>query len=472
MQGSMGICGIGGILFSSEEKNAGQLDSVLNALQGRGSSESDRWDSGIASLCMTGGKIWKSADSSVLILFDGYLTDISDPCKHIYELYIKENDRAFQKLEGAFSVAIYNTLDNELLLARDKFGKKPLYWTYQKGHFLFGSELKSLLRTNLFTKSLDHEGIAEYFSFGYLPLEKTLIHRVYKLFPGHFVRFTKAREYFIRPYFTLASAIKKKDPSWNSDAYRDLPTESPASLMMPQDGDIDSLEDFVWKLDEPIADLNAFLHYLSYEKGEPCSLHCSPSYLASNLYTPKIPGLGLLSFRKPSVHSLHLAYVCENQVASKNVLLECPRYIPETFLHRFPTLDKLGPTLNSLLYLFVKTTLPHKELAYREKILSRENREMSLPYLEDKLFTYTLSIPEKNLRSLSKKPKKSTPPFLNMPSLESRLQELSRGFCVQSDLIGEVRMISLCKSRRSPSSFASLWAILIFEIWIKQYFEN
>jgi asparagine synthase (glutamine-hydrolysing) len=51
----------------------------------------------------------------------------------------------FEKLEGMFAIALFDTKQNKLLLARDRFGIKPLYYTHQQNTLYFGSELKAIL---------------------------------------------------------------------------------------------------------------------------------------------------------------------------------------------------------------------------------------------------------------------------------------------------------------------------------------
>ena len=75
---------------------------------------------------------------------------------HAYEEYGKD---CLQKFNGMFSFCIYNSNKKELFLARDRLGKKPLYYYWNGKEFIFASELKSILATNFFKKELDYTSL-------------------------------------------------------------------------------------------------------------------------------------------------------------------------------------------------------------------------------------------------------------------------------------------------------------------------
>ncbi len=90
------------------------------------------------------------------------------------------------ELNGIFAFAFYDTLSGELIVCRDQFGVKPLYY-YQKGsEFYFASELKSLLPLGI-DKSLDYASISNYLHYLYSPGESTPFLNVRKLLAGHYL---------------------------------------------------------------------------------------------------------------------------------------------------------------------------------------------------------------------------------------------------------------------------------------------
>jgi len=80
------------------------------------------------------------------------------------------------------------------LLARDRVGKKPLYYCADKHRIVFGSELKALLPAGGVSRDIDPEALSDYFSFGYIPAPKTIYRAVRKLLPGHYL-VVSAREF-------------------------------------------------------------------------------------------------------------------------------------------------------------------------------------------------------------------------------------------------------------------------------------
>lgn len=93
----------------------------------------------------------------------------------------------FARLNGIFACAIYDTVTKRLVLARDPFGVKPLYYYQKDGLFLFSSELKTIARYPDIDKTIDHKALADYLHFLYAPGERTPLLCVRKLLPGHWL---------------------------------------------------------------------------------------------------------------------------------------------------------------------------------------------------------------------------------------------------------------------------------------------
>jgi asparagine synthase (glutamine-hydrolysing) len=92
------------------------------------------------------------------------------------------------RLNGMFALALWDARERELLLARDRYGIKPLYWTRRGDLFMFGSEIKSFLPHPGFRPHLDREALFEYFTFQNLYTERTLFDGVSLLPPGCLMR--------------------------------------------------------------------------------------------------------------------------------------------------------------------------------------------------------------------------------------------------------------------------------------------
>ena len=94
-----------------------------------------------------------------------------------------------QKLNGMFAICILDLKKNQIFLARDRFGVKPLYYILNEKFFSFSSEIKSFLGINNFKFKLNREYLSEYFIFKYIAPPNTLVNGVNLLLPGEFIKF-------------------------------------------------------------------------------------------------------------------------------------------------------------------------------------------------------------------------------------------------------------------------------------------
>jgi asparagine synthase (glutamine-hydrolysing) len=121
---------------------------------------------------------------------------------HAYEEYGSE---CVKHLRGMFVFAIWDARRLELFIARDRAGKKPLYYTVTpRGTLLFGSELKSLREHPEFHGEMSVEALDAYLTFGYVPDPLTIFRDVHKLPPGHHLTFAsgsvRVEQYWDFPY--------------------------------------------------------------------------------------------------------------------------------------------------------------------------------------------------------------------------------------------------------------------------------
>ena len=95
----------------------------------------------------------------------------------------------FDKLNGMFAIAVWDRKEKKLILARDRIGKKPLFYFWNGKTCVFGSELKSLLLHPNVTKEIDEESMAKYFTFGYVPSPFSIFKNIKKVLQGSFIVF-------------------------------------------------------------------------------------------------------------------------------------------------------------------------------------------------------------------------------------------------------------------------------------------
>ncbi|MBX4211209.1 MAG: asparagine synthase (glutamine-hydrolyzing) [Candidatus Yanofskybacteria bacterium] len=107
--------------------------------------------------------------------------------------YRAYGEKIFEKLNGMFALAIYDEPNQKLILARDRMGKKPLYWSYQNSTLVFGSELKALMSHPHFEKKINATGLRKYLFYEYIPSPETIFEHTHKLEPASYLTFQNGK---------------------------------------------------------------------------------------------------------------------------------------------------------------------------------------------------------------------------------------------------------------------------------------
>jgi asparagine synthase (glutamine-hydrolysing) len=95
--------------------------------------------------------------------------------------YQEFGEDCLQYLRGMFAFGIWDARRRHLFLARDRIGKKPLYYYYDDRIFVFGSEIKAILQYPLVPKEIDPSALMDYFTYQYIPFPKSIFKNIYKL---------------------------------------------------------------------------------------------------------------------------------------------------------------------------------------------------------------------------------------------------------------------------------------------------
>ncbi|MFL1484667.1 asparagine synthase (glutamine-hydrolyzing) [Marinobacter sp. LN3S78] len=103
-------------------------------------------------------------------------------------LFEKQGAECLHELNGMFAVAIWDREERALFLARDRLGKKPLYYYHADGQFVFASELKALIEMPLVKREIRPDAVKDFFAYQYIPDPKTIYQNTYKLEPGHWLK--------------------------------------------------------------------------------------------------------------------------------------------------------------------------------------------------------------------------------------------------------------------------------------------
>lgn len=105
----------------------------------------------------------------------------------ILHLYEAMGERCVEQLDGMFAFAIWDGTRRQLLLARDRLGKKPLFYYASRTLFAFASEVKALLQYPEIVAEVDTQALPVFFLYGYVPTPGTLYRGIRKMAPGHFL---------------------------------------------------------------------------------------------------------------------------------------------------------------------------------------------------------------------------------------------------------------------------------------------
>jgi len=144
------------------------------------------------SLASRGLKFYSLSDTEVLL-----------------KLYMEDGAAALSKLNGFFSFAIYDNLNESLLIARDRYGIKPLYLYHDENVLIFASEMKAMLSYRI-KKEIDNESLYTYLQLNYIPAPYSIFKNVSKLQPGTYLEvkknYIKKHIFYEIPYFEQADS--------------------------------------------------------------------------------------------------------------------------------------------------------------------------------------------------------------------------------------------------------------------------
>ena len=224
------MCGIAGFISKSKDAPKHEreitLDKMCKIIAHRGPDEQGLAVEGRAALGMrrlsiidlkSGQQPIYTEDGTKFIVFNGEIYNYRELKKElesrghrfktnsdtetIVHAYEEFGVGCVERLRGMFAFAIWDKTDESLFIARDRVGKKPLFYSLtEKGNFVFGSELKVLLEHGEISKEIDYSALDAYLTFGYVPEEFCIFKAVKKLEPGHFLIFKdgeiKTRKYW------------------------------------------------------------------------------------------------------------------------------------------------------------------------------------------------------------------------------------------------------------------------------------
>lgn len=134
------------------------------------------------------GEVYNFKEIRVELEEHGYFFESHSDTEVILKAYHKWGTDAVNRFNGMFAIAIFDSQKQTLTLIRDRAGVKPLFWYQKDGLFMFASELKTFHEHPRFVKELNHDGLALFLQYGYIPQPHTIFKNTHKLQAGHLLQ--------------------------------------------------------------------------------------------------------------------------------------------------------------------------------------------------------------------------------------------------------------------------------------------
>lgn len=289
-----GICGFAG------DKNEGLLRAMTASLEHRGPDEAgffmaeEHVSLGMRRLKIidlaTGSQPISNEDGTVTVVFNGEIYNFKELRKELeasghkfrtvadtevlVHLYEEDGEDFPKRLRGMFAFALWDAKIRRLLLGRDQFGIKPLYYAVSGGKLYFASELKALRLATGLCGELDPAALDYYFSYLYIPAPLTVYKNVFKLEPGTLLSFRSGAARLVK-YWRLGNRLESARPEeFYLEGIRDLLSQSvkeqlvsdvPLGLLLS--GGVDSVSLLAFMAEHSGAGVKAFT--ASFDGGDP-----------------------------------------------------------------------------------------------------------------------------------------------------------------------------------------------------------
>lgn len=208
------MCGITGWISIKEQINQIKFDRMISSLHHRGPDDKGSFfneEKNIAlghtrlsflDLSKSGTQPMSNNDATVHITFNGEIynyLELREQLKPNYTFKTNTDTEVIlaayhnwgidfvKYLRGMFALAIFDEKKQKLLLVRDRFGIKPLYYFAGEKDFLFASELKAIMASEVPERKIDYTSFADFFVYRYIPSPKTIWQGISKLPPAHYL---------------------------------------------------------------------------------------------------------------------------------------------------------------------------------------------------------------------------------------------------------------------------------------------
>lgn len=214
------MCGICGVISRDGDHPVGEslLRTMNNSMTHRGPDDAGHYIDDRAGLAMrrlsiidlsTGHQPIPNEDQTVWIVFNGEIYNYQEIRRDLEQkghLFVTQSDteaivhayeeygvECLHRLNGMFTFAIWDTVQQQFFMARDRLGIKPMYYHLSRHHLIFGSELKAVLAHPETPRTINFTALDQFLTLEYIPSPHTIFEDVHKLPPGHWMLLKNGR---------------------------------------------------------------------------------------------------------------------------------------------------------------------------------------------------------------------------------------------------------------------------------------
>ena len=261
------MCGIVGEYFFNNKCGDHNIELMLNKIKSRGpdysgfkikdhiclghsrlsiidlsSASNQPFEDKEADLSMVyNGCIYNYVDLRNKLIKKNHSFKTSGDTEVVLKSYIEWGKECLNMFEGDFSLAIWDIKKRSLFLARDRFGVKPLYFSYSKKFFRFGSTLQSIIVNKDIDMKLDPKSLHMHFSLhAVVPAPNTIFENIKKVPPGHYLIINEEKKVILEKYWELDSKDNNliEDENEAISLIRDLLSKSVEKRLSASDIDV------------------------------------------------------------------------------------------------------------------------------------------------------------------------------------------------------------------------------------------
>lgn len=198
------------------------------------------------------GEIYNYVELREQLIKQGFKFQTTSDTEVIIHMYRKHGMDFLKHLNGMFAIALWDRDLEQLLIARDRMGEKPIYYQYKDDEFIFASELKALVKHPMVTKEISAIGLDKFLTYEYVPAPQTILENIWKVEAGQVIvvkkNSIKKELYWKHPFHELQEGgdlyasqnevLEKLDELMNDSIRMRLQADVPVGVLLS--GGIDS----------------------------------------------------------------------------------------------------------------------------------------------------------------------------------------------------------------------------------------